>query len=921
MTAELMKKTGILTFFDENDNQNSDFLDRYGAVQRAPVPSNLAQIQTTNSRYTPPALRAPTGHPTVPGAPHDPAIIASQLVRPETMQQKQQQQQPPPPPQAPRATLPQTNLPLQQSVKPEDAASKPKEKSPLPEIIAPKRIPMPGASDNPSKHGTDAPRLPEVTRDFKQFVNMEKERYYKKKADLVQRDRATKLEELKKFSLSFTLKTEVPQDLVPILAKDKQKQAEIVERAKANVAKAVSPTVGSTSQATKPLVREPPPNSFAAKNPVEFQNIKQQLLHGFPRQQQRPPPNQQQNATLSSRLYQIQDARSRGQQIPVRSPVPISEHPQAVPTGPAAGNNPVAPKSISPASMGLRMNAKAMEFKPNPSAATFTPTFGGPSTTATPSPTTSAHAHPSPRAASPSLFFRTKKPLPEHERKSIRNSFNPIKRMKAAHKTAPAQTDPKKSKGNSHDFIDPSFCTTPIWPTTNESKDKTYKQMFAKTEYSVSSTMHSPQPPHITPHQPHHQQAPPHMPHVNQPPHVPHQPHHPHMPQHHLGIPPPHYEQDQHLRQIPPSVMPSPSLHNATIAPYQQSPVAHHSQLGPMYAAHPQAGVGQYVPGGPAPQFVGQFYAGFRGAAGTGQMMVHGPQPIPYPAGGQFMPHPQMYSPQQPHAYLHNGAPPPPPPSSQGYPSPGRGAPMMMHQGSSQGTPTGPQMVPYAIQPGQGGPIYTGQGQQQSEFFLQGQNWLPQRPQSTVSLPPVPSSSATKPGFSRAASPVVPSPRIRNSHLSPQISTVSPLLMSSLAAFSPAPSASGPGLSSYTLQRSQTGNMPMHAGGGGRAGKHGSNSGSGGMAAPMMIPTGFVISAYSNNGPVGMMRGQPPPPHQGGPPPPQYYHAPQGHYPPGGRGNAYGGHPQQQHQGGQHVPPPPPQAQSQQTTAEGEDGK
>lgn len=554
------------------------------------------------------------------------------------------------------------------------------------------------------------------------------------------------MEELKKFSLNFTLKTEVPQDLVPILAKDKQKQAEIVEKAKANVAKVISPTLGSTSQSTKLPTREPPPNSFAAKNPIEFQNIKQQLLNGFPtRSQQRPQTNQQQIAPLSARLHQIADARSRGQQIPVRSPVPIPELPQTVPTGPAAAQIPMAPKSISPASLGLRMNAKALEFRPNPSAATFMPNFGGPSTTATPSPTASTHTQPTPRIPSPSVFFGAKKPRPEQERKSIKSAFNPIKRMKATHKNAPAQTDGSRRelKGNSNDFIDPSFITAPTWPTTDDNKDKKYVQVFVRTEFSAPSTMHSPQPPHITPHQPQHQQVLPHMPHVNQP-HAPHQPHHPHMPQHHLGIPPPHYEQDQHLRQIPPSVMPSPSLHNATIAPYQQSPVPHHSQIGgPMYASHPQGGVGQYAPSGPGgPQFVQGFYGGgFRGAAVTGQMMVQGPHPIPYPAGGQFMSHPQMYSPQQLHAYPHNGAPPPPPPSSQGYPSPGRGAPMMMHQGSSQGTPAGPQMVPYAIQPGQGGPIYAGQGQQQSELFPKDQNWLSQRPQSIISFSPVTSPS------------------------------------------------------------------------------------------------------------------------------------------------------------------------------------
>lgn len=715
---------------------------------------NVVQVQTINSRYTPPALRAPTGHPTVSGAPHDPAIIASQLVRPETLQQKQQ---------VARPAQPQINIPQQQTSKSEDLPSKTKEKLPLPEIIAPKRVQISGSSETPATHTSDTPRLPEeVTRDFKQFVTAERERYKRKRADIVQRDRATKLEELKKFSLNFTLKTEVPQDLVPILAKDKQKQAEIIEKAKANVAKVVSPTVGSRSRSKQPPTREPPPNSFAAKNPVEFQNIKQQLLSGFPtRPQQRPQLNQQHPGPLSARLHQIADARSRGQQIPARSPVPIPEVPQTVPTGPAAAQVPMAPKSISPASMGLRMNAKALEFRPNPSAATFMPNFGGPSTTATPSPTGSTHTQPTPRVPSPSVFFGAKKAKPEQERKSIKSVFNPIKRMKAVHQNVAARTEgpQKKLKGNSNDFIDPSFITVPTWPTTDENKDKKYVHMFVRTEFSAPSTMHSPQPPHIAPHQSQHQPVLSHMPHVNQP-HVSHLSHHPHLPQHHLGIPPSHYE-DQHLRQIPPSVMPSPSLHNATIAPYQQSPVPHHSQIGgPMYPAHPQAGAGQYASGGPGgPQFVQGFYGGFRGSAGTGQMMVQGPHPIPYPAGGQFMPHPQMYSPQQLHAYPHNGAPPPPPPSSQGYPSPGRGAPMMIHQGSSQGTPTGPQMVSYAIQPGQGGPIYTGQGQQQSELFFQGSNLLSKRLQSIVSIRLVPSSVVM---FDPASPLTITSPCFRN---------------------------------------------------------------------------------------------------------------------------------------------------------------
>ncbi|CAZ86354.1 unnamed protein product [Tuber melanosporum] len=704
MNPHLAEERGV----SWGDDSGKDEEDRYGAVQRTPAQAILPQIQLPNNRYTPPALRAPTALPTVPGAPHDPAIISSQLLRPETLQQKQHQQQQPP--QAPRPPPPQITLNQQPPNKgSEDVSAKPKEKTLLPETIVPKRgHPVPPPVD-PAIHSSDAPLPQEVTENFKRFVNSEKERYKKKKADLVQRDRASKLEELKKFSQNFVLKTEVPQDLVPILAKDKSKQAEIVEKAKQNVAKTTSTPPTAAAQLSQ-TSRVPPPNSFAAKNPEEFQLTRQQLLQGFPPTQSRLPRGQQvQQPPLSTRLRQIAVDRHAGHQVSVRSPVPIPEHPHSVPTGPAAANIPTAPKSTSPSSAAhLRnLSAKAPEFKPNPTATSFTPTLGGPSTNTTPSPTTSAHAHSS-RAASPSVFFGDKKVKTSQEKPLIADQFNPFKRMKIAAPATPTPTDGpgKKIRGNSNDYIERAFVTTPTWPTTEQNKDKKWEQMFAKPEFSIASSIHSPQPPHVMP-QPHHQQIPSHIPHINPPPHIAHQPH-PHMSQH-MGIVPPHYEPEQHLRQIPPSVMPSPSLHSATVAPYQQSPVTHHSQIGPMYPSHQQA---QYaVPSGPGGPAYGYYSSGFRGAAGAGPMMVQGHQPIPYPAG-QFIHHPHMYSPQQPHAYL-QGAPPPPPPSSQGYPSPGRGAPIMMHQGSQQGTPAGPQMMQYTLQPGQTAPMYAGQGQQQ----------------------------------------------------------------------------------------------------------------------------------------------------------------------------------------------------------------
>merc|ERR1711977_639911 len=55
--------------------------DKYSGVRRQQDFPPLTS--SNNNRYTPPARRAPTGSSTVSGAPVDPAIISSQLARPD----------------------------------------------------------------------------------------------------------------------------------------------------------------------------------------------------------------------------------------------------------------------------------------------------------------------------------------------------------------------------------------------------------------------------------------------------------------------------------------------------------------------------------------------------------------------------------------------------------------------------------------------------------------------------------------------------------------------------------------------------------------------------------------------------------------------------------------------------------------------
>jgi hypothetical protein len=69
---------------------------------------------------------------------------------------------------------------------------------------------------------------------FKQFADNEKLRIRAaQEAKLTNHlhDRTAKLNDLKGFAANFKLKTRIPDDLVPVLAKDEEKQSEIKRKA------------------------------------------------------------------------------------------------------------------------------------------------------------------------------------------------------------------------------------------------------------------------------------------------------------------------------------------------------------------------------------------------------------------------------------------------------------------------------------------------------------------------------------------------------------------------------------------------------------------------------------------------------------------------------------------------------------------
>jgi hypothetical protein len=518
----------------------------------------------------------------------------------------------------------------------------------------------------------------EVLGHFRQFAKDEKAKLNERRRNQASYDRTSKLNELMKFSKSFKLSTPVPKDLVPILAKDRMKQEAIMQRALQQVDDKGLPKV-----TTPPTESKAPPRGMGPTGAVppsapsdrqNFNRTRQNYpptgpLAGaggrFP--QQAIPPSRPGVGMLSHRLADNLQQRKGAGMAPVPNPLPIQDA-RGPPTGPASDQQRITSpvKSQAGASAATKFNVKAMEFKPNPAASTFTP---GGATGAAPSPRSFSRNRSVSRTATPSTFFGSKKPQPISERPSISDQFNPIKRMK---KENAGQTE-KSFVFNGG--ITPPYKTLPTWDTTDEN-EKTYSQMFklppsapnsaspqARSTSNSSTAAHQPNMPfHFQPN----------MPPASGPPNGPHNlhPQGPHGPSH---------VDDHHRMQLSASnsqVFPSPRMQHG-----YPSPMAPHAQLSfgqQMPQFYPQPNHMRHYQGGP--QFVNP--QGGMGAPIMAQQPSNGPYMAVPPTMPSYNGQMSMYSPSPAHAYPH-AAPQP----HSGYPSPSRAAPMMMHQNSQSGQP------------------------------------------------------------------------------------------------------------------------------------------------------------------------------------------------------------------------------------------
>lgn len=672
--AHMREERGLVAQNDFDDEEA-----KYSGVRRVD-PAFPPLPMGGQNKYTPPARRAPTGQPTIAGAPVDPAIISAQLSRPSS---KPNQVAQAPTDKQPIVVEPKSgdaNTAAVATEPPQAAAALESQGDaskgePIIEPTSPQKF----ASPSGHTEGVET----KVLQQFRQFADAEKQKMAEKKRAQASQDRTAKLNDLLRFSKTFKLKTPIPGDLVGILAKDPGKQEAIIDKAKREHEE-------SASAATSPLA---PAAAESAARKVDFPQMAaipdrqtfNRARGGFSQTGGRPDRGIPQsglfpgrNAGMSQRPSGQQD-RKPIQPPNIPAPIPILDG-RPPPTGPMADQAPLTspqrsnlqtPTSATSSSR-FNLNVKATEFRPNANAPSFNPSV---SSNAPSSPSSVQRTISTSRAASPSAFFGSRKPKPASERPSLTSNFNPIKKMKAevaSRKGGEKRGKPEEGGTPFKDYasnggIPNAHQTLPRWTVRTENDNKSYLEAFENPAVPMMSPAQSRSgSTHQIPYQnqlPHMPTGPANIPQISTPQHMQHAVSQSYHRQYDDGQPRVHM-------QISGQVFPSPSIQSRQPSAYA-SPMSNPAQLA--YQQQPYFGAGQM------PMQIRQFQGTPAMMHSQGQMAA--PMMMQQQTNGPYMQMPQQYTQQMP---MYSPNPQPVYPQQNGYGSPSR-APMMMRQGSQQG--------------------------------------------------------------------------------------------------------------------------------------------------------------------------------------------------------------------------------------------
>ncbi|KAL1836156.1 hypothetical protein VTJ49DRAFT_5491 [Mycothermus thermophilus] len=636
---------------------------------------------------------------------------------------------------APAADVKKTAETKPTDAKPADekpVAAKPADAKPAAPAAAP-RVPAtvkPGGVPNAT-----ATVERDLLSSFRTFASTQRLIADKARTSRAKVDKEVKLTELKKFAENFKLSTPVPKDLISIIAKDPAKQKQIQEKARQNIeelarqkeaaakekeakekeaaaAKEAQPkssaeqsgasTPAGTADARSSARPTAPQHSSSAlgipgRHPNNRSTYNPQSHYQYPRGSRAPPPHMppqtQPTGNLAQRLRNVEQQKMQhphmGQHAPPDMRLP--------PTGPANSVDPNFGRRVGavPAPyMGPKLNPTTHEFRPNAFAQPFNP--------AVPSQGSS------PRSSVNNVVVEPPVLPPPVKGQLIRRKTRAVDVKKCFILSYIETLQPPQGRSwDDNSGLKPAWDTLPTWRQLQEEMEApdstmhlTYKEYFERLPLS-SAAVATPNPAHVMPQVAHQHQLPFHLQHGAQTLAPRQSPHMPPMP-----VP-----AGQH-GQVPHVPFAGPDDHRMMHSNSAQSFAS--PRMGPVPMAYPPAvnAAPAQMPYGqpvmqpymsPAPQ-MGQFRSFSHNPPFMPQQPHHMGPPMMVQQGfmapnGMVATGP-MYPGTQPHFIPGGAVPPQPVPGSNGFPSPGRpAAPMMVHQGSHQGTHGGQQQPVYGMSP------------------------------------------------------------------------------------------------------------------------------------------------------------------------------------------------------------------------------
>ncbi|CAK5268526.1 unnamed protein product [Mycena citricolor] len=284
-----------------------------------------------------------------------------------------------------------------------------------------------GLTNSPSPAPSGTSGTPAAVTAFSDFVTSEKNRLQQKRQAMVKSDMDKRLSELVSFGKNFKLNKPIPEDLVPILAKDEEKQRAIKEKATRdatsagarNIGASSSPTTApgaprggpalaakiSSSKVSPPIAAPLGVKSAAAKLPIAANGVSKPAAAATPVKAPK---------MVIQSIPPFRGAKTRQSSQP--QAVPPAKIPSMTASATTSALPPASPSPVNANALG-KLSANAPSFKPNPKAGTFSP-VGPPSASGSPKPKAE-------QPATPNAFFGTRvlKKTATH----IKDDFNPFK--------------------------------------------------------------------------------------------------------------------------------------------------------------------------------------------------------------------------------------------------------------------------------------------------------------------------------------------------------------------------------------------------------------------------------------------------------------------------------------------------------------